>query len=673
MRDLSCACEALASVLAAALALGTAAPAAAQSEYWRLGTGGQSWTGEAQSQVGAAVVAGALQPVQIVPGANLTQVLKSGGQVWVNGPPEDYTVGGAPRAWSNSTVFNLQSGPLLLVDGQPATSSASVFKSSGNPAGTAFFVDLGTSYPVNRVRFYPPPDDPDAYLRAYEVTTSSGSDFDASNRPKYRRLRRVESNRDAVVDLEFETAMVRFLQVKNLSKTPFSLAEIEVYGEGFVPASSYLSKLHRFATPANFGVVTVGATRLGSGLRPGADPPRCTVRLRTGMDDTPVSYFRRDRETGEESEVTQNEYEKLLPRLAYYRVNPATGALTEVNSRAEYLALPADQQGPVRDYVQGSVRSDAANWSPWSVPVKLDSTGSVTVYLGLPGPRQYAQVWIEFAGDSENALRIDGFALEHAPLLATASVGEVALASMPVPAASLTEVAAGVETTFTCDVRATFEQAGLKGFAGVRVESFPAPVFERLEMGDPLVPVALPAVTPTAAGFDVRFAVVDGASNAPVRVVYRQAVVQHTTAVNVWLLDPAGGVPQPVTGGNARNDVGTNSLLVYTADPRPALGVEIRPAVITPNGDGVHDAASIEYRLIQFAGEVRLEVEVCDLAGRVVRRLVNGRSGSGSFAVTWDGCSSAGRRVAPGNYICRVRVDADARSFTAARVLGVAY
>ena len=108
-------------------------------------------------------------------------------------------------------------------------------------------------------------------------------------------------------------------------------------------------------------------------------------------------------------------------------------------SRTDYMALPVDQQGPVRDFVQGSIRSDAANWSPWSVPIAFDSTGSVTVDLGLNGPRDYVQLWVQFTGDADNAMRVDAFALQYTPLLATAAVGEVALVSTPVPATSRTK------------------------------------------------------------------------------------------------------------------------------------------------------------------------------------------------------------------------------------------
>jgi len=176
-----------------ALIAGVCAPwgrteAGAQVDSWRLGSGGVTWDSEAEVQVGAVSVEGGLQPVQIPPGVNLTHLLSQFGLQWQNGPPEEFTVGGLPHTWSNSAYFNQIKGPLLVVDGNAATSTENVFKSSGNPAGSAFFLDLGTRYPVNRVRFYPPENDPDGYLRAFDVSTSSGDDYDASRRPNYTRV-----------------------------------------------------------------------------------------------------------------------------------------------------------------------------------------------------------------------------------------------------------------------------------------------------------------------------------------------------------------------------------------------------------------------------------------------------------------------------------------------------
>lgn len=647
-------------------------PGGAQVEIWRLGVGGLSWASQAQTQVGAVSVAGALQPLEITSGENLTRLLAAAGQQWQNNPPEDYTLGGLPHTWTNSNFFNGLAGPLKLVDGQDTTSTETVFKSSGNPAGTAFFWDLGAAFPINRVRFFPPPEDPDGYLRAYELFLSEGQEFDRSRRPTYTSLRRVENNDEGMVEVEFATSNTRFIQLKNLSKAPFSLAEFEIYGEGFLPVSSYVSQLHSFDGPVNYGRLLLEATLLSHGEV--EEAPRCVVQVRNGADDTPLDYYRSDRETGTETEVTLAEYETQLPRLAFFRQDPSTGASLEEVSREAYLALPVEEQGPIRDFVRGSIRTDGENWSPWSPPMELEATSSYEFPLDLPGPRTYLQFRVFFTGDAENTMRLDAFRLEYAPQLASSAVGEVALAEEPAPADGITAVPSGVDTTFTCDLRATFDQSGLTGFSGLKLASFPAPVFERLEMGSPLAPVSDLRVEPASDGFSVFFEpAMTSQNNQPIRLAFRQQALEHNTAIDAWLLGPPGSLPQPVAAGNASDAVLTNTLSVYTIDPEPALQVTLSPAVLTPNGDGANDAARISYALIQFAGQIQMHIEIFDLGGRRVRQLLSAPQASGAYQLSWDGRGEGGQLLPPGNYLCRVQAQAQARTFSTEKVLGVVY
>ena len=664
--------------LASSLALGLLAQAgspasgSAQVEVWHLGKGGLSWASQAETQVGAVSVGGALQPVEITPGQNLTRLLADAGQQWQNNPPVDYTLGGLPHTWTNSNFFNGLAGPLKLVDGQDTTSTEAIFKSSGNPAGTAFFWDLGAAYPINRVRFYPEDTDPDGYMRAYELFVSDNQSFDSSRRPTYTSLRRVENNDTMLVDFEFATANTRFIQLKNLSKTPFSLAEFEVYGEGYLPVSSYTSQLHSFGTPVNYGRLHLDATRLSQGA--GKEAPRCVVQVRNGADDTPLNYFRSDRETGTETEVSLAEYDTQLPRLAFFRQDPLTGAVLNEVTREAYLVLPVEEQGPIRDLVRGSIRTDGENWSPWSVPMELDATGSYVFDLDLPGPRTYLQFRISFTGDATNAMRLDAFRLEYSPQLASAAVGEVAVAAEPAPAGGIATVPSGVDTTFTCDIRAAFDQAGLVGFSGVKLSSFPAPIFAALEMGSPPVPVAETRVETDENGFSVFFDPAMGRqNNQPIRLVFRQEALEHHTAVDAWLLGPAGTLPQPVAAGNANDGVLTNALTVFTTDPAPDLQVTLAPAILTPTGDGVNEAAQIAYSLIQFAGPIRMEIEVFDLSGRRVRQLLSELQPAGAYQLLWNGRDDGGQLLPPGNYLCRVQAQAQARTFSTENVIGVVY
>ena len=80
------------------------------------------------------------------------------------------------------------------------------------------------------------------------------------------------------------------------------------------------------------------------------------------------------------------------------------------------------------------------------------------------------------------------------------------------------------------------------------------------------------------------------------------------------------------------------------------LGVQVGPAVFSPNGDGAYDAVSIRAELRSAAP---WNVVVVDRAGKEVRRL----SGTGSrVAASWDGKDGAGKPAAEGAYQVRLAV-----------------
>lgn len=648
------------------------AASGAQVQVWQIGPGGVTWESQAESQVGVASVNGGLQPLRVLPGQNLTRLLTESGQAWQNGPPEDYTLGGLPRTWTNSSFFNSLKGPLALVDRVDTTSTGTTFISSGNPAGTTFFLDLGTAFPVDSLRFYPTAGARDSYMRAYQLSLSTGAEY-KDERPIYTLLKRVENNDDPEVALKFTAPDTRFIQLKNLSKAPFNLAEIEIYGRGFISSAEYLSKLHPFPQPSNFGSLRIEATRLATGEKPPREEPEAVIQVRSGADDSPLNYYRLDRATSTETEVTKTEYETQLPRLAFFRQDPVTGEVGTEVTRDVYQSLPENERGPMRDFVQGTIRVDGTNWSSWSVPMRIDSTGSYALPLDLPSPRPYLQVRIVFTGDPENAIRIDSFRLENSPLLATAAIGEVALASTPAPFDGLTAVPAAVDTTFTYDIQVDFSQDGLEGYRGVKVAALPAPQYLALETGNPLVPTVPDSVRSTADGFEVYFPPVTRRTVRPLRLFFRQRILEHNTPINAWLLGTRGGLPQPVSGGNANDAVTTNSVRVYTVDPEPAVQMSLSTEVFTPNGDGINDTARITTVLIQFTAGMQLEVEIFDLAGHRVRRLLSAPLSAGTYEQEWDGRDDGGKAVPPGTYLCRVKGEAQARTFTTARAVGVAY
>ncbi|MFA6110675.1 MAG: FlgD immunoglobulin-like domain containing protein [Candidatus Latescibacterota bacterium] len=604
-------------------------PVAAQVRLWQLGDANLSWDSQAQVQAGLVTSGTSLHPFELTVAQNLTNRLK-----WLEGQPADLTLEGNPRVWDNSGT----GGSLILVDGKDTTSTKDRFQKKISQAGRAFFFDLGVAFPVNRIRFYPPPGQEDLAIKAFEVLSSDGEQFTEFGTPVYESLRRVEYTDTSTVDLRFPVTQVRFLQLRTLSRDAFDLAEFEIYGEGFVPNASYLSKLHPFTEGAvNFGQMRLRSTWLNRGSPDGEPTATASVQVRSGADDTPLTYYRQDRESGTETEVTQQ----------------------------EYVALIAYEQGPIR--------GDAENWSPWSAPLVLDTTGVFSLPLNLPSPRQYLQFRVVFAGEAIQAIQLDQLAVEYDEPLVSLATGELALATEPVPPRGLATAVAGAETTFVCDFRFRFDRNDQEGFKGIRLASFPAPKFVRLELGDPLVEVEPDSLVPQDDGFLVYFPAVTRATNRPARLAFRTTVLEYVTQIDAWLLGAGGGLPQPVASGDAGTGIGTNSLQVLAADDRPAILLRLSAPLFTPNQDGANDRLTLSYVLSQFADQVKVQLDLLDLAGHRVARLVDGEQAPGGFQLFWDGTDASGSRVPPGVYLCRLSVTADAQSYVETCPIGVAY
>lgn len=124
---------------------------------------------------------------------------------------------------------------------------------------------------------------------------------------------------------------------------------------------------------------------------------------------------------------------------------------------------------------------------------------------------------------------------------------------------------------------------------------------------------------------------------------------------NLWLFDEdSDGLGDPPPGGQELEIVVTG--FSFTPDVTPVddgvsvgLGVPVTVHQNLPNP--FHDATVIRYRAA-VAGEVR--IEIFNLAGRRVRRLLDSHGVIGEHAVTWDGRDDSGKSVPAGAYWFRV-------------------
>ena len=143
--------------------------------------------------------------------------------------------------------------------------------------------------------------------------------------------------------------------------------------------------------------------------------------------------------------------------------------------------------------------------------------------------------------------------------------------------------------------------------------------------------------------------------------------------MNAWLLGEGGVPPHPVAPGNASEEVGSGVINIFTRESVPAFKTSISTPVITPNGDGANESASISVILTQFSANVEVDIGIFDLSGGRVRELVSTSRPAGAIVEIWDGRDQGNDLVPPGIYICRVSVESDAKTFADVKLIGVSY
>lgn len=160
-----------------------------------------------------------------------------------------------------------------------------------------------------------------------------------------------------------------------------------------------------------------------------------------------------------------------------------------------------------------------------------------------------------------------------------------------------------------------------------------------------------------------------------IRLRLRGTVVRYGTTITVEVSQAGQDVWQRVDPGDATDLAPGRSLTVRVPLQRQVLQrLEVVPATVTPNEDGVNDVAEIRFAVGNATVARPLRAEIFDLSGRRVRLLVG--SAAGLALLRWDGRDDGGRLVTPGMYLCRVEVDAEAREArrtSAVRVVGVVY
>ena len=578
--------------------------------------------------------------------------------------------------------------------------------------GSFIVLDLGSPIGINRIRFYPrntvqsAPQFPfqNDFLRQFELLVHAGQnlvrDSFGNFSPRlddYVPLLVDTANEEPVVDIEVRPPrLVRYVRIKAISSFPYELDEVEVYGQGFMASSRYLSPIYDLGGVATWGNVSWIERPAPPGRRVSTD---ITVRTRTGNDPTTLVYKR------------QSVQRASAPQRSTSLQNPG-----EPLGRDEYLGLKTE-------WTQGAIEEDSQNWSPWSAPYVGGAEPGGAPMLS-PGPRRYVQFSIEFQNNRIDATSmIEQLAIEYLlPPIADDLIAEI----FP------REVELFEPVQFTYAVRALMDIEGVVGFDAFQIET-PTRILgiDQIQIlnedgsmenaqdldadivldneGNAAVALedgsihALPYVIVSAAAdtfgiisvtdrnFQVRFPHISrpaGGGGKTLKILFRNRVLIYGTLYRgEGIFSSEEGSIQRITPGNAaelgEGDLPASSgitVLSPSSIRRDLIGsFTASPNPFTPNGDRINDVLGIEYDLLSMTSMVHITLRVFDLSGRLVHRLHEGKGLSGHYdrsvvsELGWDGRDEFGALVPPGIYLLRFTVEGDAKQSERTRPVAVAY
>ena len=174
-------------------------------------------------------------------------------------------------------------------------------------------------------------------------------------------------------------------------------------------------------------------------------------------------------------------------------------------------------------------------------------------------------------------------------------------------------------------------------------------------------------------GFELLQGIED--SEKRVEVVFDVKVLRFGTEFSGWVYNSAEPtLKQQVKAGNATFRFGGDVLSVNTPMGGDLISdLRVMPPTFTPNDDGVNDRVNIVHDVRNLGTLRQLEVQIFDLAGRLVADVAGTGTQSGVFEHQWDGRDAEGEVVAPGIYVYKISLDTDRGSQAASGLVAVAY
>lgn len=545
-------------------------------------------------------------------------------------------------------------------------------------------VDLGTDYPINRVRFFPrlgtsnpeideilegmavprlrkedlqEEDFSENFLPWFEVAgANSLLNFAAicnlspyffiinknietpQNDPRLTIFYRDTENQKAVVDIHFPVQELQWIAIRPLHPIRnWEIAEFQVFGTGYISRTIYTTAVLDFGEPMIWGKIRWKGNK--------DKDARVLIRTRSGMDADPLRYWIPSGIPGELKELTRSEYERA--------------SLTE-----------------------RSTSLDEENWSFWSSPYIWEAGLRDTALTAFPwrdgipilspAPARYLQIQVLFLSTLEETGKLQELEIQFSKPAARRVVGEI----WPL------DVSRTESTSFTYNVRPTLDDENLgfdrlEIFTLTRVDTVRSVRLDGVEVIDQFPPeIQKDRIV-------VGFPILQGSKDTfkLIEVTFDTRVVRYGTEFRGWVFkNQANGVKQLIEPGDANVEFPGNALGVRTENLGTDLitQLEVVPSPFTPNGDGINDVVHFQFQLHEVSVPRDLTLSIYDMSGRLVHQLnskpvIRGLFGDRPGDPTWDGLDDSGARVSPGIYLYRISLDTDKGKEEKVGTISVAY
>ena len=443
--------------------------------------------------------------------------------------------------------------------------------------------------------------------------------------------------------------------------------EFGFYVNGYVPASSMLVYRHDFdLIKARFfrllwdvkrgdrrSVYLAEMQLFGSGYQPEVWLESDNIEMPGSRNLTEISW-EADTPPATQVVLQTKTGNTLISDTLYYKDDGELLGRGEAGSKKYYSRAYKKSQGEKKLHFE-----EGPDWSPLSERYE-DSSGSK---ITSPAPRKIVTVRATLLSDDpDTAATLHSIRLSFSDPIARRLLGEV----MPTRVEAL-----GVEHPFSLYVKVdTLEQqfdellvgapSGMVLGEGDDVEER-VHLFSGLAAADELREAGELQVLGYGDSLHVKFPLLESGVEV-LRLDFPATLYSSGGRLKASLRNSDSEFWQQIDVGDASDEVASNTLIVVAQPESKELFRElnISPRVASPNGDGINDEVVAEFTVVLLGVSEAVEMEIYDLSGRLVRRLIDQREASaGRYRIAWDGTDDSGHLAPPGVYAVRLGLDAD--------------